>query len=176
MIRLLIVIAVTAWSDAIEAQPAVVEIEGVIWERSSPYVANSDSLQLHKQPDLRSETGVIPYRAGWRIPVSGLNGMTRVLSVGELRVTKPDDHMICSVQPEDGPADLVQGELVEYLRYIGEGFGEIRFRGATCQAEVAEMLGHFELIRAPEVQLWYPVYYADGTSPGWLLHDGTQTR
>ena len=173
MKRLLIIIAVVSVPSAVQAQPAVIEMKGVIWELVVSHVANSDSLRLHRAPDLRAETVEIPYRKGWRIPVSARNGLTRVLSVGKLRVTNPDEEMSCSVEATEGPKGLVQGELVDYLRYLGEGYGEIRFRGGTCPAEVDERLGHFELIRSPEVQRWYPVLYADGTSPGWLLHDGT---
>ncbi len=65
---------------------------------------------------------------------------------------------------------------MEYLYYHSEGFGEIRVRGGQCQAEVAESLGHFELVRPPYVQIWFKVFFEDGSSPGWLLHDGTQMR
>lgn len=176
MKRYLIVAASILLSGVIDAQPGSVEIEGVVWEGVSRLVAGGYSLKLYKRPDLRADSIEIPYGEGWLIPVSAPEGLTRVLVIGELRVTAPDDSMTCSERPAEGSDDLVQGEHVEYLRYLGEGFGEIRFRSATCQAEVAESLGHFQLIRSPEVQLWLPVFYADGTSPGWLLHDGSQTR
>ena len=65
---------------------------------------------------------------------------------------------------------------MEYLYYVGEGFGEIRFLGGQCQAEVIEDLGHFEPIKLPDVQVWLRVYFADGRSAGWLYHGGSQTR
>lgn len=125
---------------------------------------------------IRSARVEVSYRAGWRIPAPKGEGLTRVLRIGTLRVIEPDDRMICSVAPTVGPAQLVSGETVEYLYYVGEGFGEIRFRGAQCQAEVAESLGHFEPIELPQVQVWLRVFFGDGSSPGWLLHDGSQTR
>ena len=159
---------------AVGAQLAVIEIHGVMGERTTPYVSQVDELRLYKKPSLDAQMVAIPYREGWRVIVSARDGLTRVLEIGELRVTEPDDRMACSTPPSEGPDTLVSGESVEYLRYVGEGFGDIRFRGASCQAEVDSGLGHFRVIRSPEVQIWLPVYYADGTSPGWLLHDGTQ--
>jgi hypothetical protein len=176
MRRFLGFVAAFASCATIAAQPAVLELVGVMGERSTPYVALNDELRLHKRPNLQSERVVIPYKKGWGVPATGRDGVTRVLAIGELRVTVPDDRMICSVEPAVGPASLVGGEAVDFLRYVGEGYGEVRFRGAVCQAQVATDLGHFDLIRSPVVQAWLRVYYADGTSPGWLLHDGTQVR
>jgi hypothetical protein len=84
--------------------------------------------------------------------------------------------MYCAVPPTDGPPELVNGEVVQYLYYLGEGFGEIRFRGGQCQAQVEDDFGHFEPIALPDVQIWLKVFFGDGTSPGWLLHDGSQTQ
>jgi hypothetical protein len=163
-------------SAALWAQPADLEVPGVQGECNPIYAAVNDELELFREPNLESERFVIPYRSGWRIVAPKRDGWTRVLAIGSLRVTEPDEQMLCSVQPQQGPARLVPGEIVEYLYYLGEGFGEIRFRGAECSAEVVEDLGHFELIRLPEIQIWLRVFYADGTSPGWLLYDGDQTR
>jgi len=158
------------------AQPAVLELPGVRGERTTPFVSIQNELHLHKQPNLESATVVIPYNVGWRVPTSARQGLTRILTIGELRVTNPDEELRCSTVATEGPSTLVHGETVEYVRYLGEGFGEIRFRGANCEAEVIPKLGHFELVVPPVVQAWLPVYFADGTSPGWLLNDGTQVR
>lgn len=170
------ILAVLACSSWAGAQPAAIEVPGVFGECNPVYASAADELNLFRRPDLESEHVVIPYRAGWRIEAPKRDGLTRVLSIGSLRVTNPDERMVCRVGPQQGPATLVTGELVDYLYYQGEGFGEIRFRGAECSAEVEESLGHFELLTMPDVQIWLRVFYADGTSPGWLLHDGSQTR
>lgn len=158
------------------AQEAELEIPGVFGECTPVHAAAQDGLSLYQEPDLRSKRVVIPYRAGWRIPAPKHDGLTRVIRIGLLRVVEPDEGASCSVKPNDGPAKLQPGETVEYLFYIGEGFGRIRFRGGECEAEVVEKLGHFEVIQPSEVQVWLKVYFADGSSPGWLLHDGSQTR
>ena len=163
-------------SSPLWAQPAALEASGVFGECNPVNAAVGDELRLHREPNAESEQLVIPYRQGWRVVAPKREGLTRVLTIGVLRVIEPDERMTCSVEPQEGPSSLASGETVEYLYYLGEGFGQIRFRGAQCSAEVVEELGHFAVIRLPEVQVWLRVFYADGTSPGWLLHDGTQTR
>lgn len=164
------------YSAVITAQPAEIEFEGVFGECSPVWAAVADRLELYREPDLRAEAITIPFREGWRIEAPRGEGLTRVLTIGVLRVTEPDDRMYCRVEPTDGPNELLAGELVEYLYNRGEGFGAIRFRGAECEAQTYEDLGHFEVVEIPDVQVWLRVFYADGTSPGWLLHDGSQTR
>lgn len=161
---------------AANAQPAALELKGVFGECRPVYAAKENRLFLYQQPDLESAQLELPYREGWRIPAPKSEGLTRVLSIGALRVIEPDPDMICRVKPTSGVLGLVEGEVVEYLYYVGEGFGEIRYRGAQCQAEVDPGLKHFEPIRAPQVQVWLRVFFKDGSSPGWLLHDGAQTR
>lgn len=160
---------------AILAQPAELEVGRVFGECGPVYAASQDGLELHREPDLNAEKFHIPYRKGWRIPAPKSEGLTRVLRIGSLRVIQPDDRMRCSLSPTVGTAELAVGETVEYLYYLGEGFGEIRFRGGQCSAQVHEDLGHFEVVTSQEAQVWLRVFYADGTSPGWLLHDGSQT-
>lgn len=174
--RTLPVLLLSVLSTTAAAQSAALEIKGVFGECIPVYAANSDRLVLHKSPDLNSAQVEIQYQVGWRIPAPKVEGLTRVLRVGTLRVTEPDRGMYCRVAPTDGAPELVAGEVVEYLHYAGEGFGEIRFRGAQCQAEVDPTLNHFETIQSPEVQVWLKVFFKDGSSPGWLFHDGTQTK
>jgi len=169
-------IIVAACFSIASAQQAELEVPGVFGECSPVYAAAKDGLSLYRRPDLRSERIEIPYRAGWRIPAPKGDGLTRVLRIGTLRVIEPDEGMNCSVVPTDGPAQLLVGETVEFLYYVGEGFGQIRFRGGQCVAEVIEDFGHFEPIDGPDFQVWLRVYFADGSSPGWLYHDGSQTR
>lgn len=158
------------------AQPAAFEVNGVFGECAPVYAAEANRILLYQKPDLDSPQFELPYREGWRIPAPKQKGLTRVLSVGTLRVTEPDPDMSCRVKPVVGKLGLVEGELVDYLYYLGEGFGAIRFRGAQCEAEVDTGLNHFEQVRPPKVQVWLKVFFEDGSSPGWLLHDGTQTR
>lgn len=163
-------------SGLVAAQPAVLEEPGVFGECLPVLAAVADELRLYREPDLESPQVVVPFQAGWRIEAPKHEGLTRVVRAGSLRTTEPDENMICPVEAQSGPSIPEEGELVEYLYYLGEGFGEIRFRGARCHAEVVEDLGHFEVVSLPETQAWLRVFHADGTSPGWLLHDGTQTR
>ena len=162
--------------SAASGQQAELEVPGVLGECMPVHATAQDGLILYRRPDLRSERIEIPYQSGWRIPAPKRDGLTRVLRIGELRVIEPDERMSCAVTPTDGPARLIVGETVEFLFYVGEGFGRIRFRGGQCEAQVVEKLDYFEAIRLPDVQVWLKVYFADGSSPGWLLHDGSQTR
>jgi len=155
-------------------QPAELEVDGVFGECVPTWAAATDGLHLYREPDLRAEEIRVPYRVGWRIPAPKASGMTRVLRIGSLRVREPDPLLHCSSPPTEGSSDLVRGEIVRYLYYVGEGFGEITFRGGQCQAEVAEDFGY--LLELPEVQVWLRVFFGDGSSPGWLLHDGSQTQ
>lgn len=175
MIRL-IGLVVTALFGVASAQQAELEFSGILGECTPVYAAAQDGLTLFRTPDVTSEQIEIAYQTGWHIPAPRHQGLTRVLSAGLLRVIEPDDRMHCSVRPTEGPATLVVGETVEYLYYRGEGIGEIRFRGAECQADIDRDSGHFESIKAPDIQVWLRVFFFDGTSPGWLLHDGSQTR
>ena len=176
MPRATILFALTLLGATAGAQTAELEVKGVFGECLPIWAAARDRLELYREPDLRSERVEIPYREGWRIPAPKVDGSTRVLSIGSLRVRRPDPRMSCSVPPREGPAELIPGERVEYLYHLGEGFGEIRFRGGRCQAQVDDQFGLFETVELPVVQVWLKVFFADGTSPGWLLHDGSQTR
>lgn len=176
MTRWLYSIVLVVSCGSASAQPAELEIRGVFGECGPVWTAARDGLTLHRRPDLRSERVEVPYREGWQVPAEKRDGLTRVLRVGTLEVIKPDPLLHCSIPPKDGPAQLVVGETVDFLYYRGEGFGEIRFRGGQCQAQVAEDFGIFRLVRPPEVQAWLKVLFRDGTSPGWLFHDGSQTR
>ena len=176
MLRTSTLVALTVLWVTAGAQPAELEVQGVFGECLPIWAAARDGLELYRKPDLRAERVQIPYREGWEIPAPKPDGVTRVLNIGNLRVRRPDPRMYCSTPPREGPAELIEGENVEYLYYVGEGFGEIRFRGGQCQAQVDDQFGLFEPIELPVVQVWLKVFFADGTSPGWLLHDGSQTR
>ncbi len=170
------VIALAFTLSVAHSQPATLEVKGVFGECHPVYAAVTDELTLYAEPDLRSETIRVPYREGWRVPAPRSEGLTRVLQLGALEVIEPDPSIYCRVPPTEGPTALLIGEVVEYLYYVGEGFGEIRVRGGQCQAEVVEDLGHFRTLELPDVQVWFRVFFADGSSPGWLFFDGSQVR
>ena len=174
--RVLFFISVSMYLCNVQAQPAELEFEGVFGECEPVYEAVSETLVLYREPDLRSEQFELPYGNGWRIPAPKHKGITRVLTIGTLEVIKPDPDMHCLGPPDTGPGELTGGEHVEYLYYVGEGFGAIRFRGAQCEAAIIEDFGFFKTIRDADVQVWLRVFFADGSSPGWLFHDGLQTR
>jgi len=176
MRRILTIVILAGYSAAIGSQPAEIEVDGVFGECIPVHAATGDELHLYREPDLRSQPITIPYQVGWRVEAPKAQGITRVLRIGSLKVIEPDDRMYCEIEPLDGPAELIEGEVVEHMYGVGEGYGAIRFRGGECFAQVHESFGHFEAIKVPEVMVWLRVFYADGTSPGWLLHDGSQTR
>ncbi len=148
-------------------------VDGVFGECRPVYAAAQDDLNLHRQPDLRKKFR-LQYRKGWRIPTDKREGVTRVIEIGRLRVLKDDEQLDCPQSPAVGPPALVVGEMVEYLFYLGEGMGRVQFRGAECSSQVVEDLGVYETLQWPEVQVWFRVFFADGSSPGWLLLDGQQ--
>lgn len=157
-------------------QPAEFEVDGIFGECIAIHAAATDGLVLHTEPDLRSEQIQIPYRRDWEIPYLKAQGMTRVLRIGAAKVVRPDTLDDCDAPSEGGSVSLVLGETVEYLTRLGEGRGQIRVRGSICRANLNQSFGAFEVIQEPQIQWWLRVLYGDGSSPGWLLHDDTQTR
>lgn len=161
-------------SEIAGAQEAVLEVRRVFGECRPVYASAQEGLSLYQRPDLRSEQIRLEYRKGWRIPTDKQQGITRVIEVGKLRVLKDDERLDCPQPPAVGPSTLVVGETVEYLFYLGEGMGRVRFRGAECSSQVVEDFAVYETLQWPEVQVWFRVFFADGSSPGWLLLDGQQ--
>jgi hypothetical protein len=176
MRRLLGLAVLIGYSAVVGTQPAEFEVQrSLIFECAPTFSAIGDQLVLYRQPDLRSETITIPYRAGWRVPAPTSEMLARVLRIGRLRVVEPDAQMRCSVPEGNDPPELAPGDIVEYLHRRGEGRGQIRVSGIECTVRAYEDFGLFQLLQEPEVQRWLRVFYADGTSPGWLLNDGSQT-
>ena len=175
MRRFLGFFVLSSYVASASTQPAEFEVErSLIFECAPTFSAIGDQLLLYREPDLRSESVTIPYNEGWRIPAPPAEGISRILTIGRLRVIEPDPQMSCPVQGVDGPPKLVAGEVVEYLHRQGEGRGRIRVGSAECIVRAYADFGFFELLQEPEVQRWLRVYFADGTSPGWLLNDGSQ--
>jgi len=174
--RTILLISTFSLVSTTVGQPAEFEVQGIFGECIPVYAATQDELHLYKDANLNSMQLTIPFRDGWKIEAPKKEGKTRVLERGQLRVSSQDPSMYCSVEPNTGPVALVEGEIVDYLFYRGEGFGEIQFRGAMCAARVYEDFGHFEILGYPDVQVWLKIFNADGTSPGWLFHDNSQTR
>ena len=177
MKRLLGVAVLIGFSASAGTQPAELELQrSLIFECAPTFSASGDQLVLYREPDLRSERRVIPYGTGWRIPAPRSEMIARILKIGQLRVVEPDPEMRCTVPDGGDRPELVPGDIVEYLHRRGEGRGQIRVSSVECTVRAYEDFGFFEMLEEPEVQLWLRVFFADGTSPGWLLNDGSQTR
>ena len=175
MKRMHSIVVLVAVSGVVASQPAEFEIPGLHnFECVPTFMATGDELELYRQPNLESERIKIPYRKEWEVLAPRRDGITRILSAGILRVIQPDDELRCEVVPEDGPEGLVAGELVQFLHRTVEGWGVIRFRGAQCHARVSPGYGLFEIVEEPEIQEWLRFFYADGSSPGWVINDRTQ--
>ena len=56
------------------------------------------------------------------------------MEIGSLRVTNPDPVLHCSIPPTSGPAELLTGEVVEYLYYVGEGRGRSPYNAIHMHA------------------------------------------
>lgn len=173
MKRFLSISVLALLSTAVDSQPAEREIDGVNAECVLTFASFGDQLTLHREPDLRSESAVIPYGVDWEIPVDSQSAITRILSYGLLRVLASDDEMHCPVQPTEVRPETRPGDLVELLYHLGEGSGVIRIGDAEC----AVVVGNprlFEQVQPIELQAWNRVLFADGTSPGWLHFDYSQ--
>ncbi len=153
------------------AQQAAMELAGLFGECTPIYAAADDTLTLHESPNLESAQHEIPYREGWKVPYVRSDGLTRVISFGEIELASEETLMNCDVLPENGQMRLNRGDLVTYLYYLGEGFAKVRVRGSECELDIADA----KVSVHPDVQPWIKVLYRDGTSPGWLLNNGTQT-
>ena len=175
MKRIHSIVVLVAVSGVVASQPAEFEIPGLHnFECVPTFMATGDELELYRQPTLESDSIKIPYRKEWEVPAPSSEGITRILSAGILRVIQPDDQLRCEAVPEDGSEGLVAGELVQFLHRGTEGWGVIRFRGAQCRARVSSGYDFFEIVEEPKIQEWLRFFYADGTSPGWILNDRTQ--
>ena len=155
------------------AQDAVYEKPGIYGECIPHYISKNDSLSLYKAPNKNSILKTIPYREGWDIPYRG--GVTRVISTGKL-IAKKNQVLHCSPALKTGETTVRAGEEVKFLFYGGEGYGYILIKGSQCAAPVHKSYNAFELVSNPDVQVWLKVLYKDGSSPGWLFHDGSQTK
>ena len=155
-----------------QSQPAELELSGVFGEGIRGYSSTVESLSLQKDPDLRSSSVQIQYTVDRLISYVKGGGVTRVLRTGIVNATTPEPLVRCNRVTRDGNSRLVVGEEVQYLYYLGEGIGRVKVRDAECDLDIAKT----RVIEIPVVQEWLKVLSTDGTSPGWLLNDGSQTK
>ena len=67
--------------------------------------------------------------------------------------------------------DLKQGDQLNYLRYLGEGFAILSFGGTEYDINEAELMGITDIQDSKgEEDEWVRVTCADGSQP-WLLYD-----
>lgn len=164
--------AFIAWASMsiLIARPAQIQIPRLFGECFPQYASNSSSLKLYTLPDLESDIVQLPYKENWLIPYSKSSGVTRVVEIGQVRVSSPEVLQCSSQSPSE--ISLQAGELVDYLYYLGEGYANVAVQGLECYM----FIENDEVVRYPVVQVWIRVLYADGSSPGWLLNDFTQTK
>lgn len=155
------------------AQDAVHEESRMTGECIPAYASVKNNLLLYRSPNKESQNKVIPYGINWNIPYWSFQSRTRVIKTGELKAKEKLRMDFC--QPLLlGKKNMVdEGATVEYLFYSSEGEGYILYNGSKCAANV---LADFKLIEQPQIQVWMKVLFKDGSSPGWLLHDGSQTK
>ncbi len=155
------------------AQDAVHEEPRMFGECKPLYSALKDSLLLYNKPNKESDTKVISYGVDWNMPYRIHEGYTRVIKKGLLKAKKQTLASQC--QPTLAVDELLisAGQVNDLMFYSGEGYGVIVHKGSLCMAPVHF---DFEKLSQPLVQVWLQVLYQDGTSPGWLLHDGSQTK
>lgn len=153
------------------AQQALLEVPGLFGECHPIYAAASDSLSLYESPNLNSVQHEISYKQGWQIPYKKSEGLTRVISSGEVELASDKVLGNCDVVPDNGQLQLTAGQRVTYLFYLSEGFAKVRVNGSTCTLDIIDD----PVLKYPDVQPWLRVLFRDGTSPGWLLNNGEQT-
>lgn len=157
------------------AQDAIYTVPGIFGECLPHYAATKNRLQLYQSPNKESQTKIIPYGVDWIIPFRYQDDLTRIISLGQLKANKSIATKQCKPELPEGNSLIEKGSVVDYLHYLGEGYGRILFNGSQCDVKTYKGFGDFETISNPEVQMWRRVLYRDGSSPGWLLQDGSQT-
>jgi len=161
-------------SQVTMAQEAVYEFQGVFGECYPHYSSRFDSLNLYSKPNIDSKKQTISYGVNWEIPYKG--GVTRVIKLGTLIAKQEYKLAYCTPALKEDEQKIIVGEEVKYTYYTGEGYGKVLYKGSHCSAPVDEGFDIFETITYPKVQVWIKVLYKDGSSPGWLLKDGSQEK
>ncbi|MEZ5490098.1 MAG: hypothetical protein R3F50_07240 [Gammaproteobacteria bacterium] len=157
--------------SSLSGQPAHIEVSQLFGECFPQFASNSDVLELYLLPDLEAEGIQVPYRENWLIPYTELAGLTRVIETGEVRATSPETLHQCNVQSAT-EVTLRVGETADYLYCLGAGYAKVAVHDLECNMFIDDD----EILSSPDIQAWIRVLWADGTSPGWLLLDGSQTK
>ncbi|MEO0852859.1 MAG: hypothetical protein AAFY15_05070 [Cyanobacteria bacterium J06648_11] len=175
MIRVAALIALATPLSALSAE-ALLQVDGVFGECRAVLGAVEDSLTLHKEPDRSAATRVIPYKKGWEVLYTKRDGKTQILELGVVRVQKLGAKYSCRENERAVFDALEVGDRIEYLHYVGEGYARVRVDGKTCDTDLEDRAEYLEVMENPKIDVWIRVLYGDGSSPGWLLDDNTQTR
>ena len=175
MIRAVGILALTLSLSA-HAAEVLLEVDGVFGECRAVLGAVEDSLTVHEQPNRAAATRVIPYKKGWEVSYVKREGKTQILSLGVVRVQKPGATYSCRKRERVTFDALNVGDRIEYLHYVGEGYARVRVGDTICDTDLQDRSEYLEVLELPKVDVWIRVLYADGSSPGWLLNDNTQTR
>ena len=175
MIRVAALLALAMPISALATETPL-EVDGIFGECRAVLGAVEDSLTLHKDPDRFAGTRVIPYKKGWEVLYTKREGKTQILELGAVRVRKLGAEFFCRESEKAAFDGLEIGDTIEYLHYLGEGYARVRVDGKTCDTDLASRSEYLEVLEQPEIDIWIRVLYGDGSSPGWLLDDNTQTR
>jgi hypothetical protein len=154
------------------AQSALLEVQGLFGECIPQFASVTDSLYLYLTPNLEADARRIEYGENWHIPYIKSSGQTRVLSFGEVKALATEELEQCTISNSGRSPTILPGQTAIYLHDIAEGVSQVRIGEVECQM----FIGDDEIVERPSVQSWIKVLYADGSSPGWLHNDGTQTK
>ena len=175
MIRVAAVLALATPLSASAAE-ALLEVDGVFGECRAVLGALDNSLTLHKEPNRAADTRVIPYKKGWEVLYTKREGKTQILELGVLRVQRLGAKYSCPERERSAFDGLAVGDRIEYLHYVGEGYARVRVNGMICDTDLQDRSEYLEVLEHPKIDVWIRVLFGDGSSPGWLLNDNTQTR
>ena len=137
-------------------------------------VASTDRLRLHARPDASAPRRMIPYRSGWRVPFT--DSVQRTIASSAVTLVGSAE---LSVHCDGAPRAhrFGAGETVEYLQDTAEGHALVRLGDDVCEVPLhLESATFGTSFATPTVDWWVRVQWRDGSSPGWLHVDGTQTR
>lgn len=149
--------------------------QGIFGECKSTYASANDGLILYREHNISSEKYTLSFKKGWAIKYNPNEGVTKVITSGKIEVAK--EYILRQCHPKlKNSVTLEIGTQLNFLYYLGEGYGKIDYEGTQCDAEIDEGFGYFKHISSPIIQVWIKVLNADESLAGWLLYNGVQTK
>ena len=134
-------------------------------------IARTDSLILRQSPRTESPTIAVPYREGWKVPFDESIHRTLKSQIIVVKRTKAIE-ISCG---KSVTYTFTEGEEIEYLQYVAEGYSAARVGGRVCLVPFEFEVETFGSdLEQPDTEWWVRVIYGDGTTPGWLLVEDGQ--